>query len=175
MTNDVPNPGERHLEAATGTEPLTTAADVQAQDVQAHPAGLLSAGTDRLVLHEERADVQVVREALGQVTVRKAVTEREEMIPVTLRSEVLEITVQPGAGRVIMDGRELEPGQTYTVELTTERAAVTKEVVPVSEVTLGKRVLEETRQETVTLRREVLDVQDPQNLIANRAELGDLR
>ncbi|MFC6591245.1 YsnF/AvaK domain-containing protein [Deinococcus lacus] len=129
---------------------------------------------DRLVLHEERAQVQVLREAAGAVTLQKRVVERQEQIPVTIRSEVLEITVKPGAGRVVLDGQELEAGQTYQVELTTERAAVQKEVVAISEVSIGKRAETVAHTEMVTLRREVLDVKDPGALIANAAEVDDL-
>ena len=161
---------ERTLHAAeqAGTE-RTLQATEQA-------SGLLAGQTDRLVLYEERAKVDVVRESLGAVTVRKVVTEREELVPVTLRSECLEIVVQPGAGCVRMGDQELQPGQTYQVELTNERASVHKEIVPISEVSFEKRAVSQDVQQTVTLRREVLDIEDPQHLVANRSELeGDLR
>lgn len=173
--------GERHLVAdqtvSTSTVPVTAAAQADLHTAAAQPqTGLLAGQTDRLVLYEERARVDVVREAQGAVTVRKVVTEREEMIPVTLRRECLEIVVQPGAGCVRLDGKDLEAGQTYQVELSNERATVQKEVVATSEVSFEKRAVTEEVRQTVTLRREVLDVQDPQDLIANRAELeGDLR
>ncbi|MDO4264585.1 MAG: YsnF/AvaK domain-containing protein, partial [Deinococcus sp.] len=194
MTDNL-KPGERYLEAAGDQTDLTTQTVQNAQtdlsagrdvargqlgtdtalggerDLRTEATDLLAGQTDRLVLYEERARVDVVRESLGAVTVRKLVTEREEMVPVTLRSEYLEIVVHEGAGRVRMDGQELQPGQTYQVELTTERASVHKELVPISEVSLEKRAVAEDVQQTVTLRREVLDVEDPQNLIANRSEL----
>lgn len=161
QTGDTAAAAERHLTA-----------DTAAQDTQLTQTNkLLASDTDRLVLYEERAKVDVVRESQGAVTVRKVVTEREEMIPVTLRRECLEIVVQPGAGCVRLDGKDLEAGQTYQVELSNERATVQKEVVAVSEVSFEKRAVTEEVKQAVTLRREVLDVQDPQNLIANRAEI----
>lgn len=182
MTDDNLKPGERHLEAVgqqpEGLDVTGEQAEIHAgaADLRSEAAGLLAAQGDRLTLYEERARVDVVRESRGAVTVRKVVTEREEMVPVTLRSECLEIVVQEGAGCVRMDGQELQPGQTYQVELTAERASVHKEVVPISEVSFEKRAVTEDVQQTLTLRREVLDIEDPQQLVANRSELeGDLR
>ncbi|GHF97303.1 hypothetical protein GCM10017783_06430 [Deinococcus piscis] len=170
MTDNL-KPGERHLEAVGDQGTL----DIE-RDLRTEAAGLLAGQSDRLVLYEERARVDVVRESRGVVTVRKVVTEREEMVPVTLRSEYLEIVVNEGAGRVRMGDQELQPGQTYQVELTTERASIQKELVPLSEVSFEKRAVSEAVQQTVTLRREVLDIEDPQNLVANRSELeGGLR
>ncbi|ADY26268.1 Domain of unknown function DUF2382-containing protein [Deinococcus proteolyticus MRP] len=176
MTDNL-KPGERHLEAVGDQADMTAQGERGAErDLRTEAAGLLADQTDRLVLYEERARVDVVRESRGAVTVRKVVTEREEMVPVTLRSEYLEILVHEGAGRVRMGDQELQPGQTYQVELSTERASVHKEIVPISEVSFEKRAVSEEVQQTVTLRREVLDVEDPQNLVANRSELeGDLR
>lgn len=197
MSDDTLNPGERLLEGnanaenlqasteerlLTGTQPaqIPSTQPVHTQPVQAQPAQphdlraeaaeLLGAQTDHLVLYEERAKVDVVRESAGAVTIRKVVTEREEMVPVTLRSECLEIVVQPGAGCVRMGGEQLQEGQTYQIELSTERASVQKEVVPISEVSFEKRTVSQDTQQTVTLRREVLDVEDPQHLVINAAE-----
>lgn len=176
MTDDRLNPGERHLEATETTEqsrdlPGTTAE--MGHDLRTESTGLLAGQTDRLVLYEERANVEVIRESVGAVTVRKVVREREEMVPVTLRTECLEIVVREGAGCVRMGDQELQPGQSYEVELTTERASIQKEIVPISEVSFEKRAVQQDVQETVTLRREVLDIEDPQGLVANRTDLLD--
>lgn len=119
----------------------------------------------RVRLHEERAQIDVQRVQAGQVEVRKVVRERQETVPVTLTSEYLEIIVSPeAAGRVTMDGQLLEAGRSYEVLLTEERAQVTKQVFALSEVTVRKQVQTSTHQETVTLRREELDVVDAQGL-----------
>lgn len=120
----------------------------------------------RLRLHEERAVVQVLREAGGTVTLRRVVEEREERIPVTLRHEYLQIDVLPGAGQVRLGETLLDPG-THTVELLNERAVVGIEAVAVQDVVLHKRAIEETHQETVSLRRETVVLDDPQQLVAN--------
>ena len=119
----------------------------------------------RVQLLEERAQVEVQRVQTGQVQVRKVIRERQETVPVTLTSEYLEIVVSPeAAGRVMMDGQVLEAGRTYEVLLTEERAQVSKQVFALSEVTVRKEVQTSTHQETVTLRREELEVVDAQGL-----------
>lgn len=154
----------------------------------------LNAGGEvgRLQLLEERAQVQVLRQGAGQVQVRKVLRERQEMVPVTLTTEVLEITVrdlsqaQAGAGQplaqpgqtmqpgesamgqgvsqILLDGKPLEVGRTYEIPLTEERVQVVKQVYPISEVVIRKQVQTTTHQETVTLRHEELDVVDAQGL-----------
>lgn len=113
----------------------------------------------QLVLHEERAKVEVLREQTGSVQIRRVVTERQETVPITLVSERLEITVIDGGGRVRMNGEELEPGRTYTIELSEERVQIHKEVYPLHEVIIAKQRETVTHTEQVTLRREELDVQ----------------
>lgn len=113
----------------------------------------------RLVLREERATVDVTREAAGSVEVRRVVTEREETVPITLYREVLEITVKDGGGRVLMNGEPLEPGRTYEIPISEERAEIRKQVYPFQEVIIAKELQRFTQDEQVTLRREELDVQ----------------
>ncbi|TDE85435.1 YsnF/AvaK domain-containing protein [Deinococcus sp. S9] len=113
----------------------------------------------QLVLHEERAEVEVLREQTGSVQIRRVVTERQETVPITLVSERLEITVTDGGGRVVMNGEALEPGRTYTIELSEERVQIHKQVYPLQEVTIAKQRETVTHTEQVTLRREELDVQ----------------
>lgn len=129
----------------------------------AHDEG--RAELNHLTLHEERARVEVLREQAGQVSIRKVVKEREEVIPVTLTTETLEITVKDGAGKVTLNGEVLEPGRTYEVLIHDERAVVQKEVFAVSDVSLNKEIRTYTHTENVTLRREELDVRDPQELV----------
>ncbi|WP_019588294.1 DUF2382 domain-containing protein [Deinococcus apachensis] len=128
---------------------------------------------ERLRLHEERALVEVVPENVGAVTVRRVVREREEVVPITLHSEHLEITVQQDTGgRVTMNGETLEVGRTYEVPLYEERALVEKRVYPFSDVTISKQARTYTQTERLTLRREELDVEDPQGLIRDRTVTG---
>lgn len=113
----------------------------------------------RLVLHEERAQIEIERERLGQVQIRRVVTEREEVVPITLRREVVEITVTEGGnGSILLNGETLEVGRTYEFEMYEERAEVQKRVYPFQEITIGKRLESFTQTEQIALRREELDV-----------------
>ncbi|AAF10891.1 YsnF/AvaK domain-containing protein [Deinococcus radiodurans] len=178
---------ERVLHAATDTE-QSQVTDLR-QNVSATP--LTDAEVGRLQLLEERATVQVERQGIGQVQVRKVVRERQEMVPVTLTTEVLEIVVTPaaqgtgaqnvgdtqtaaasaagttgngGVSQVLIDGKPLEAGQTYEIPLTEERVQVMRQVVPLSEVVVRRQAQATTHEETVTLRREELEVLDEQGL-----------
>lgn len=178
---------ERVLHAATDIE-QSQVTDLR-QNVSATP--LTDAEVGRLQLLEERASVQVERQGIGQVQVRKVVRERQEMVPVTLTTEVLEIVVTPaaqgtgaqnvgdtqvaaastagatgngGVSQVLIDGKPLEAGQTYEIPLTEERVQVVRQVVPLSEVVVRRQAQATTHEETVTLRREELEVLDEQGL-----------
>ncbi len=171
-------PGERLVEGKTGTEEnhvtavrrneQLIATDLSEPLDERVVGGLSSARSrtelEQMTLHEERARVEVLREQVGSVSVRKVVRQREEVIPVTLTTEVLEITVKDGAGKVTLNGEALEPGRTYEVLVHDERAVVQKEVFAHSDVTLSKEARTYTHTEQVTLRREELDVNDPQGL-----------
>ncbi|GAA5501626.1 hypothetical protein Dxin01_01362 [Deinococcus xinjiangensis] len=126
---------------------------------------------ERLTLHEERAKVEVLREQVGSVSVRKVVRERREVLPVTLTTEILEISVTDGAGKVLLNGEALEAGRTYEVIIRDERARVEKQVFALSDVTLSKQANTVTHTEEVTLRREELEVRDPNGLV--REVVGD--
>ncbi|UQN10001.1 YsnF/AvaK domain-containing protein [Deinococcus sp. QL22] len=119
---------------------------------------------NHLTLHEERARIDVVREVYGSVTINKVVTERQELVPVMLRTEKLEITIAPGAGEVLIDGVALEPGRTHEVLLLEERATIQKEVFPSLDVQIWKESRVVDQSQTVSLRREVLEVIDPMGL-----------
>lgn len=127
---------------------------------------------EKITLHEERARVEVVRQQIGGVTLHKVVQERVENIPVTLTREVLQITIHEGTdvgniqGLVLADGQELVAGQTYEIPLSEERASIIKEVFPISRVDVSKQVIQAQHTEEITLKREELEVNDPNGLIA---------
>lgn len=157
---------ERVVTAAPDPRQASTTHQMQAADYQAATLH----DKDTLYLYEERARVDVSVESQGQVVLRKKIVEQEEHIPVTIRREILEIVTAPGGGLVhvegiTLDGKQLEAGRTYEVVLTEERAHVTKQVYPVQEVNVRKQQVSEQHTETVTLRREVLEVDGPAELI----------
>lgn len=186
--NDPLNPNaalhsERVTAADTNAERVVHAADNQAERVVSAATNHQISGAnyqaetlkdqETLYLYEERARVDVSVESQGQVVLRKKVVEQQEMIPVTIRREILEIVTAPGNGTVhvngiTLDGQQLEAGRNYEIVLTEERAHVTKQVFAVQEVSIRKQQLSEQHTETVTLRREVLEVDGPAELIHER-------
>ncbi len=150
-----------HGTAPAASEHQIAAASYQAADVHDKAT---------LYLYEERARVDVSVESQGQVVFRKKIVEKEEMIPVTIHREILEIVTAPASGSVhiegiTLNGQPLEAGRSYEVVLTEERAHVTKQVFPVQEVSVRKQQISEQHTEQVTLRREVLEVDGPTELI----------
>lgn len=192
--DDKTNTGERVVygnitpEAATpkGVEPVTGQELAGARVVQgvASDTGVSTLDNlDKVRLHEERAKVEVLREQVGAVSIRKVLVERTEMVPVTLSREVLHITVHaaptgtaeaaagtPVVGKVVLDGQELVAGQNYEFVIKDERPVVGKEVYAVSDVTLHKEMQQTTHTEQVTLRREELEVIDPNGLVREITE-----
>lgn len=196
MTNDK----EVRVLHGTGTDAQTTQTESVLRGEQLSAAVNRPLGAEgevgRLQLLEERAVVNVERVGMGQVQIRKVVHERQEMVPVTITSEVLEITVSsvpagtaqagqaavaPSAGsqsagsqgvrEVLIDGQPLEAGRTYTIPLTEERYQVVKQVYPISDVVVRKRVQTETHQEAVALRHEELDVRADEGLVQRSDDL----
>ncbi|WP_216319354.1 YsnF/AvaK domain-containing protein [Deinococcus aestuarii] len=122
-----------------------------------------------LRLHEERAVVEVVPEALAAVTIRRVLTQREEVVSIALGREHLEITVKEGqGGRVLMNGEALEVGRTYEIPVYEERAVIDRQTFPLSDVVIAKQRETYEQVERVTLRREELEVEDPQGLARDR-------
>lgn len=128
----------------------------------------------RLDLLEERASVQVTRESVGEVALRRVVREEEVLMPVTLTREFLELTVRRGGGQVILDGEPLEAGRTYEVLLSEERAQIVKTVHATQQVEVFKRTRTEQFQQSVTLGREVLEVKGRTDLVTERPVVSGL-
>lgn len=152
----------------TGTQ-AAVGAQVTGQMVTTEQVRDLRHVEGTLRLHEERAVVEVVPENLGAVTIRRVLTQREETVPITLGREHLEITVTEGSGgRVTMNGEVLEVGRTYEVALYEERAVIDKQTYPLSDVVIAKQRDTYQQVERLTLRREELEVEDPQGLVRDR-------
>lgn len=159
------------VSASAGNASSGNAADLSAFSEPGEQQRSSKVHLNHLTLHEERARIDVVREVYGSVTINKVVTERQELVPVMLRTERLEITIAPGAGEVLIDGVALEPGRTHEVLLLEERATIQKEVFPSLDVQIWKESRVVDQSETVSLRREVLEVIDPMGLAHESSQL----
>ena len=91
-----------------------------------------AAGVD-VVLHEERVQVDVVREQVRAVVRRRIVTE-VRTLEVTVRREVLEIEELPAEGTALPVAAE--PRQALSLVLSEEVPVVTLQVQPYERVTL---------------------------------------
>ncbi|WP_102126173.1 YsnF/AvaK domain-containing protein [Deinococcus planocerae] len=159
----------RLVSGETQTSSTSQAAQAAERTVTTEQVRDLRRVVDTLRLHEERALVEVVPESLGAITVRRVLTQREEVVPITLGREHLEITVTEGkGGRVTMNGEVLEVGRTYEVPLYEERAVIERQAYPYSDVVIAKQRETYEQVERLTLRREELEVEDPQGLVRDR-------
>lgn len=155
--------------AQTAQGPQTTAMPTPERTVTTEQVRDLRRVEGTLRLHEERAVVEVVPEGLAAVTIRRVLTQREEVVPITLGREHLEITVREGqGGRVLMNGEPLEVGRTYEIPVYEERAMINKQTFPLSDVVITKQRETYQQVERVTLRREELEVEDPQGMVRDR-------
>lgn len=137
------------------------------------PAARLSADDDEeaLRLREERLRVEKDVEDAGAVRLGKRVVDRTETVEVPVREERLVVERVPGSGEVVADGTELREGESIEVPLKREEARVEKETVDAGEVRLRKETVERREQVSENLRREELDVDDPDNLTSRQRDI----
>jgi len=113
-------------------------------------------------------DIQIRREALGSVLVRREVETRTETVEVALITETLVLTrvglegdrqadaVQP---TVVVDGQPLEAGGEVRIVIYKEAADVRKVAVVREEVGIHKESVEERQSIELELGREELKVE----------------
>ncbi|WP_462419041.1 DUF2382 domain-containing protein [Kytococcus sp. Marseille-QA3725] len=111
-----------------------------------------------VVRHEERLNVGKERRETGAVRLKKYVVEEDETISVPLERESIEverrdITDAQALGTWDFADDELE------IRLVEEHPVITKEIYPVEEIGLNKKVVTEDRQVTERLRRERIDIE----------------
>lgn len=161
------------VEATGAALPAARPAGAEPQEARsAAPAEAAteSAGPFRLRLREERLRIEKRREQIGAVRLRRETVEREETVRVPLREERLIIECVEGDGTVFVGGRELAPGESVTITLSRERAHVSKEIVPVESVAAHVETVQRTEAVQATLRKEELNVDDQDHLLAGGNE-----
>lgn len=112
----------------------------------------------RIVTHEERLQARPVQQQTGEVEIRKEVVEDVQTIDVPVRREEVVIERRPVSGETADTGTIEAAGETVRVPLMEEQVEVTKVVRPVEEVEVSKRVVEDTRTVSDTVRREEVRV-----------------
>jgi uncharacterized protein (TIGR02271 family) len=137
------------------------------------------ANTEQRARAEQGAHIELVEEQLrartrpvetGEVTIRKEVVEETRTIEVPVRREELVIEHHPIERRLVDTAqsqaadplvaqlvdrlRHMRPGETLRIPIIEEEVVVHKRPVVVEEITLSKRIREETQKVSDTIRRE---------------------
>ncbi len=117
----------------------------------------------RLQLREERLSVDKQRVASGEASVRKNVVEGQQTIDVPTYHEELYVERRPVSSSATSATDAMIEGETVRIPLSEERVVVEKRPVTTEEVVIGKRRVEDTQRVSETVRKEVLDVDDPRS------------
>ena len=104
-----------------------------------------------MTVSEERLVVSTKAVPTERVRLQKRLVEREVMVPVTLRHEVVEVVREPIADGAAAPGTEVMEGVAADVVLFAERPVVGREAVPVERVRLVKSFV----QDEITVEGEV--------------------
>ncbi len=124
-------------------------------------------GEIRVPVAEERLTVGKREVELGEIEIRKTVTEEQRTIPVTLTHEEVHVEERTVAERPAT-GERLFQEETIRVALRGEEAVVGKEVFVTGEVVIDKNEIVEERQITDTVRSQHVEVE--QNEVTTRRQ-----
>ncbi len=135
-------------------------------DVREESAGTTGrmSGTDRdeiaVPVAEERLNVEKRAAELGEVELRKTVTQEQVSVPVELMREEVRVERRDIPDRPLgaADAEALFEGGTIRVPVRGEEAEVNKEAVVTGEVVVGKERTTERQDVTDTVRRERVEV-----------------
>ncbi len=123
--------------------------------------GVQSTGEEVVVpVAEERLHVGTAPAELGEVQIRKTVTEEQVSVPVEVMHEEVHVEERDIPDRRIStaDAERLFEGGTIRVPVHGEEAVVEKEAIVTGEVVIEKERLVERQQVTGTVRREQVEV-----------------
>jgi uncharacterized protein (TIGR02271 family) len=139
--------------------PMATTRRTARNDEDASATRLDDAGTERLLLHEERAQVTKTPEIVGHVRIRKDVEDEERKFDVDVTATEVTTTrrrVDRPAGENV---RPYEEGDTLVIPVIEERLQFRKVPYVVEEILVRRTPKSETRSVSATLRREVVKVE----------------
>jgi uncharacterized protein (TIGR02271 family) len=114
-------------------------------------------GEMRVPVAEERLNVGKREADLGEVQVRKTVTEEQQSVPVTLEREEVRVHERNIPDRPLQPGDDAFNEGTIRVPVRGEEAVVAKEAVVTGEVVVEKDVTSDQRQVGDTVRRTEVD------------------
>ena len=117
-------------------------------------------GEMRVPIVEEQLNVEKREGQIGEVGIRREVTEEQQTIPVDLRREEVHVEQRDVANRTLTAAEAdaaFEKG-TIRVPVRGEEAVVTKETVVTGEVVVTKEQTTERQQVTDTVRKQRVDI-----------------
>jgi uncharacterized protein (TIGR02271 family) len=119
-------------------------------------------GEIRVPVMEERLEVEKRPAELGEVQVRREVTEEQQSVPVELRREEVHVEQRDVGDRPISPGEAEQAFQEGTIRVPVrgEEAVVSKEAVVTGEVAITKEQTTERQEVTDTVRRMRVDVDE---------------
>jgi len=117
-------------------------------------------GELRVPIIEERLAVGTREVELGEVDIRKTVTEEAQTASVTLHRDEVRIEEIAVAERPLQAGDDAFSEGTIRIQLRGEEAVVAKETVVTGEVVIDKETVTEERTITDTMRRQRVDVDE---------------
>jgi len=117
-------------------------------------------GEVRVPVAEERLNVGTREAELGEVQVRKTVSEEQQTVPVTLQREEVRVREVNTPDRPLQPGDDAFREGTIRVPVRGEEAVVAKEAVVTGEVVIDKTRTAEQRQVSDTVRKQRVDVDE---------------
>jgi uncharacterized protein (TIGR02271 family) len=115
---------------------------------------LTGAKTDTLQLREEELDVRTRRAQTGEVEVGKRVVEAERTLEVPVEREEVYVERRPVDRRPADDADFADDRETIRVPVMEEEVDVDKRAYVTEEIEVGKRVVQDTKTVSDTVRRE---------------------
>jgi uncharacterized protein (TIGR02271 family) len=156
---------ETGAQATTGTRSAGMAETGRGATSAARPAAGRGSGRGRserdegrrMELREEELQVRKETHEVGEVEVRKEVVSEQRTVDVPIRREEVSVERHPTERRP--SDRPIGEGEKIEVPVREEEVTLEKRPVVYEEVEIGKRQIEETRQVSGQVRREVAHVE----------------
>ncbi len=120
--------------------------------------GQATAGELRVPVAEERLTVDKREAELGEVNVRKTVTEEEQTASVTLRRDEVNVQEVDTSDRPLRADEDAFEEGTIRVQLRGEEAVVSKEAIVTGEVVIDKETVTREEQVSGTVRKQRVEV-----------------
>jgi uncharacterized protein (TIGR02271 family) len=117
-------------------------------------------GAIRVPVVEERLEVGKRQAELGEVQVRKTVTEEQQTVPVTLERDEVRVREVDVPDRPLRVGEDAFEEGTIRVPVRGEEAVVAKQAVVTGEVVIDKERTTEQHQVSDTVRKQRVDVEE---------------